>query len=167
MPLPQGVDRDRVIAMLLLHDLVEIDTGDQPIDLPHDAIALAQAEQIAARRLFGLLPADQGDRLVNAEGKTINVLSRPSGPDGSHGVQTFDSLATRPPQPGERILLDIDGDGHEDGYAFLAGPGLKVPAFAEAFIKTLPQLTTTTLVFVHDPAQPDESPTSSGDFLLG
>ncbi|KAA2316976.1 HD domain-containing protein [Pseudooceanicola sediminis] len=51
---------DRILAMLLLHDLVEIDAGDQPIDLPHDADALARAEQAAAARLFALLPGDQG-----------------------------------------------------------------------------------------------------------
>lgn len=64
MPLPPGVTRDRVIDMLLLHDLVEIDVGDQPIDLPHDAEALAQAEAAAAHRLFGLLPEDQGMALL-------------------------------------------------------------------------------------------------------
>lgn len=159
-------------------DVLDGGAGDDQIHLAPTAFAFGGEgadtfvlhDRPAPSGLLGMVfdfSADQGDRLVNAEGKTINVLSRPSGPDGSHGVQTFDSLATRPPQPGERILLDIDGDGHEDGYAFLAGPGLKVPAFAEAFVKTLPQLTTTTLVFVHDPAQPDESPTSSGDFLLG
>lgn len=52
---------DRAIAMLLLHDLVEIDAGDQPIHLAHDAAALAAAEARAAIRLFGLLP--EGDRL--------------------------------------------------------------------------------------------------------
>lgn len=64
MPLPEGVDRDRVIAMLLLHDLVEIDVGDQPIDLPHDVDALQQAESRAAHRLFGLLPGDIGAPLL-------------------------------------------------------------------------------------------------------
>lgn len=64
MPLPETVDRDRVIAMLLLHDLVEIDVGDQPIDLPHDADALQQAEAAAAQRLFGLLPTDTGQALL-------------------------------------------------------------------------------------------------------
>lgn len=54
---------DRIIAMLLLHDLVEIDAGDQPIDLPHDAQALALAETAAADRLFALLPEDQGPGL--------------------------------------------------------------------------------------------------------
>lgn len=47
---------DRAIAMLLVHDLVEIDAGDQPIHLPHDAAALARAEAAAARRIFGLSP---------------------------------------------------------------------------------------------------------------
>lgn len=47
---------DRAIAMLLLHDLVEIDTGDQPIHLAHDAAALALAEAGAAERIFGLSP---------------------------------------------------------------------------------------------------------------
>lgn len=47
---------DRVIQMLLLHDLVEIDTGDQPIHLDHDTAALAQAEARAAGRIFGLSP---------------------------------------------------------------------------------------------------------------
>ncbi|CAM3431388.1 HD domain-containing protein [Paracoccus nototheniae] len=51
---------DRAIVMLLVHDLVEIDTGDQPIHLDHDAGALALAEAGAAARLFGLLPDGAG-----------------------------------------------------------------------------------------------------------
>lgn len=47
---------DRAIAMILLHDLVEIDTGDQPIHLDHDSDGLAVAEAAAARRIFGLAP---------------------------------------------------------------------------------------------------------------
>lgn len=53
-------DIDRAILMLLLHDIVEIDAGDHPIHLDHDWAAVAAAEQRAADRLFGLLPADQG-----------------------------------------------------------------------------------------------------------
>ena len=53
---------DRAIAMILLHDLVEIDTGDQPIHLGHDAPALARAEDAAAARIFGLAP--QGHALT-------------------------------------------------------------------------------------------------------
>ena len=47
---------DRAIAMLLIHDLVEIDVGDHPIHLDHDAATLARQEAAAARRIFGLLP---------------------------------------------------------------------------------------------------------------
>ncbi|WP_424179734.1 HD domain-containing protein [Yoonia sp. TsM2_T14_4] len=53
------VNIDRVIRMLLIHDLVEIDAGDMPVHGTHDAAAQAQIEQIAARRIFGLLPPDQ------------------------------------------------------------------------------------------------------------
>ncbi len=56
---PEGVEIPRVIRMLLLHDLVEIDAGDAPIFGEHDAAALEHSERVAADRLFGLLPADQ------------------------------------------------------------------------------------------------------------
>jgi len=54
-----GANIARVIQMLLLHDLVEIDAGDHPIHLERDEEAIAKLEQAAAKRLFGLLPADQ------------------------------------------------------------------------------------------------------------
>ncbi|MDO5632913.1 MAG: HD domain-containing protein [Paracoccus sp. (in: a-proteobacteria)] len=61
---PAGTDVDRVIRMLILHDLVEIDTGDVPIHsadgLAHGSAARVAAEQAAADRLFGVLPAAQG-----------------------------------------------------------------------------------------------------------
>ncbi|MBK0326592.1 HD domain-containing protein [Rhodobacteraceae bacterium F11138] len=50
---------DRVIRMLLLHDIVEIDAGDAPIHGQVDHAAMAAKENAAAQRLFGLLPADQ------------------------------------------------------------------------------------------------------------
>ncbi|WP_417714589.1 HD domain-containing protein [Pseudophaeobacter arcticus] len=53
----------RVIQMLLLHDLVEIDAGDHPIGEKVDWQAVAIAEKAAATRLFGLLPGDQGAAL--------------------------------------------------------------------------------------------------------
>ena len=56
---PQGVKIDRVIRMLLIHDLVEIDAGDAPIFGSHDASVLQEDEAAAADRIFGLLPADQ------------------------------------------------------------------------------------------------------------
>lgn len=58
------VSIDRVIRMLLIHDIVEIDAGDVPI---HAAGAggtdQAVAEARAADRLFGMLPAAQGAAL--------------------------------------------------------------------------------------------------------
>ncbi|MBA85613.1 HD domain-containing protein [Thalassobius sp. S69A] len=61
---PQGVDINRVIRMLLLHDLVEIDAGDAPIFGTHDPAATEADEQAAAARIFGLLPGDQGGELL-------------------------------------------------------------------------------------------------------
>lgn len=60
---PAGVNIDRVIRMLLIHDLVEIDAGDAPVYGNHDAAAMALAEAAAADRIFGLLPADQAASL--------------------------------------------------------------------------------------------------------
>jgi putative hydrolases of HD superfamily len=57
-----GVNIDRVIRMLILHDLVEIDTGDVPIHAQggqaHGSAATKAAEARAADRIFGLLPPD-------------------------------------------------------------------------------------------------------------
>lgn len=60
---PAGVSIPRVIKMLLLHDIVEIDVGDHPIDEPTDWQAVAAAEERAMRRIFGLLPTEQGAKL--------------------------------------------------------------------------------------------------------
>ena len=57
------VDISRVIKMLLIHDLVEIDAGDAPIFGQHDTDKLAQEEAAAAVRIFGLLPPDQAYNL--------------------------------------------------------------------------------------------------------
>lgn len=54
------VDTARVVGMLLVHDLVEIDAGDT---FAYDAAGnadRAERESRAADRLFGLLPPDQG-----------------------------------------------------------------------------------------------------------
>lgn len=52
---------DRVIKMLLIHDLIEIDAGDNPIHGDHDVSAMEEIERAAADRIFGLLPSDQRD----------------------------------------------------------------------------------------------------------
>jgi putative hydrolases of HD superfamily len=59
-----GVDMNRVIRMLILHDLVEIDVGDVPIHsangTAHASAETLAAEARAATRIFGLLPPDLG-----------------------------------------------------------------------------------------------------------
>ena len=52
------VDINRVIRMLIMHDLVEIDAGDNPIFGEFDAAQVEAQEKIAADRIFGLLPKD-------------------------------------------------------------------------------------------------------------
>jgi putative hydrolase of HD superfamily len=54
-----GANIARVIQMLLLHDIMEIDAGDHPVHLPHDHDDITAKEAAAAMRIFGLLPADQ------------------------------------------------------------------------------------------------------------
>ncbi len=59
----QPVDITKVLKMLLLHDIVEIDAGDTFV---YDAVASTEQEQKelqAADRLFGYLPQDQASEL--------------------------------------------------------------------------------------------------------
>jgi len=57
---PPGTDIGRVMSMVIVHDLVEIDAGDLFLYAPEAAQAhQAAAEQAAADRLFSLLPASQ------------------------------------------------------------------------------------------------------------
>lgn len=61
---PPGTDLVRVTAMVLIHDLVEIDAGD--LFLYADAAAQAQqdaAERAAADRIFAILPGDLAGEL--------------------------------------------------------------------------------------------------------
>ncbi len=63
---PEPVDVSKVILMLLLHDIVEIDAGDTFIYAATDAAVAAQQEAdelAAAHRIFSLLPIDQAARL--------------------------------------------------------------------------------------------------------
>lgn len=56
----EPVDLSKVIVMLLLHDLVEIDAGDTFIYDEVNKRTQEAREAQAADRLFGLLPDDQG-----------------------------------------------------------------------------------------------------------
>jgi putative hydrolase of HD superfamily len=60
---PPGTDLLRVLKMVLVHDVVEIDAGDA---FAYDTAAYLgkeDRERLAAERIFGLLPADLGDDL--------------------------------------------------------------------------------------------------------
>ena len=60
---PEPIDITRVLKMVVVHDVVEIDAGDT---FAYDAVNGAtqhEREQRAADRLFGLLPPDQGREL--------------------------------------------------------------------------------------------------------
>jgi putative hydrolase of HD superfamily len=57
---PPGADLARVTAMLLVHDLVEVDAGDLFVYASAaDQARQEAAERAAADRIFGLLPPDQ------------------------------------------------------------------------------------------------------------
>ncbi|MCB1033742.1 MAG: HD domain-containing protein [Acidobacteria bacterium] len=63
---PPGLDLLRVLRMVLVHDVVEIDAGDT---FAYDAQGKgdqAERERLAAERLFGLLPGDQASFLRQA-----------------------------------------------------------------------------------------------------
>lgn len=56
----EPVDVPRVMLMVLIHDLVEIDAGDTYAYDSEGAKTKREREVCAAERIFGLLPEDQG-----------------------------------------------------------------------------------------------------------
>lgn len=56
----EDVDLGRVMAMVLIHDLVEIDAGDTYAYDAEGAATKREREVKAADRIFGILPDDQG-----------------------------------------------------------------------------------------------------------
>lgn len=59
----EPVDTLKVLKMVLIHDIVEIDAGDTFCYDTNGVIDQAKREQLAADRLFGLLPEDQQDEI--------------------------------------------------------------------------------------------------------
>jgi len=55
---PAEVDIDRVLDLLLIHDLVEVYAGDTPVHLIDDAAAVQLSEDESAAALLEMLPAD-------------------------------------------------------------------------------------------------------------
>lgn len=60
---PPQPDLRKVLGMLLVHDIVEIDAGDTFAYDEAGMVTKAEREKKAADRLFGLLPEDQRDEL--------------------------------------------------------------------------------------------------------
>ena len=59
------VDIDRVVKLLLVHDIGEIDTGDTMAFVVEGVAERKQAERVAVERIFGLLPqAERDERLA-------------------------------------------------------------------------------------------------------
>ena len=56
---PATLDLFRVVRMLLVHDIVEIDAGDTGVYDTVAALDKPEREMKAAGRIFGLLPPDQ------------------------------------------------------------------------------------------------------------
>ncbi len=57
------VDPWRVVRMLIPHDLVEIECGDTPLFDAVGAVTQDEREQVAADKVFGLLPGDQANEM--------------------------------------------------------------------------------------------------------
>ena len=83
---PEPVDILRVMKMVLLHDVVEIDAGDTFLYDEEGAKSKADREEKAAQRIFGLLPEDQKEEFYGlwrefedkqtAEARFAGVLDR-------------------------------------------------------------------------------------------
>jgi putative hydrolase of HD superfamily len=58
------IDINRVIGMLLVHDIGEIDTGDTMVFVEGGWGERKAAELAAVRRIFGMLPEPQGTRFL-------------------------------------------------------------------------------------------------------
>lgn len=60
----EAVDLFQVLKMLLVHDLVEIDAGDTFVHTEEELKLQTEREQVAASRIFALLPPDQAADLL-------------------------------------------------------------------------------------------------------
>jgi putative hydrolase of HD superfamily len=58
------VNLDRVVHMLLVHDIGEIDTGDTIVYAEDGLVERKAAERLAVTRIFGMLPEEQGTRFL-------------------------------------------------------------------------------------------------------
>jgi putative hydrolase of HD superfamily len=60
-----GIDINRVVAMLLVHDIGEIDTGDTMVYVEEGREERKAAESRAVVRIFGMLPDDLAEEFLS------------------------------------------------------------------------------------------------------
>lgn len=60
----EKIDVLKTVMMLLIHDLVEIDAGDTYAYDEEEKKTQREREEKAAKRIFGLLPEEQGEKLM-------------------------------------------------------------------------------------------------------
>lgn len=58
------IDLLKVIKMVLIHDIVEIDAGDTFMYDTQKNHSNTEAERLAAQRIFGILPKEQAEELI-------------------------------------------------------------------------------------------------------
>ncbi|MEN9628336.1 MAG: hypothetical protein RJA10_1563 [Pseudomonadota bacterium] len=61
---PEPVNAERVVGLLLVHDVGEIDTGDTLVYIDAGAAERKAAERVAVQRIFGLLPPAQAAQFL-------------------------------------------------------------------------------------------------------
>jgi putative hydrolases of HD superfamily len=119
---PPDTDIATVIAMLVLHDLVEVDAGDLSVYAGEAAQARqSAAEHAAADRLFALLPADQAGVLrglwdqfeerATPEARFARALDRlqPMLENVSAGGGTWQAQAVTADRVMDKVRLIMDG----------------------------------------------------------
>jgi 5'-deoxynucleotidase YfbR-like HD superfamily hydrolase len=127
---PPGTDLGRVMAMVVLHDLVEIDAGDLSVYAPEaDQARQRQAERAAADRIFALLPPGQASALralwdefeerTTAEARFARALDRlqPMLINMMTGGGTWRSSSVTADQALARVVLIEDGSPSLGAYA--------------------------------------------------
>jgi putative hydrolase of HD superfamily len=127
---PPGTDLARVMAMVVLHDLVEIDAGDLSVYAPEgDQARQRQAERAAADRLYPLLPPAQASALralwdefeerATPEAKFARALDRlqPMLINMVTGGGTWLSFGVTTEQALARVALVEDGSPSLGAYA--------------------------------------------------
>lgn len=94
----EKIDINRVIKMLLIHDLGEIDAGDTII-YASETVENKQEEEAGVKRLLSILPEGQGDEYL--------VLWREFEAGETADSQYAKAIDRVPP-----LLHNINGDGH-------------------------------------------------------